>query len=132
MNIGQASRASGVTRQDDPLLRERRPDPAGGAARCPTTGPSPTRDVNELRFIKRGARAGLLGGGDRAAAGAVARPRRSSREVKAIALSHVADLDARIAEMQAMADTLRHLAHACAGDDRPECPILGDLEAGRR
>ena len=32
--------------------------------------------------------------------------------------------------MQAMADTLRHLAHACAGDDRPDCPILTDLAGG--
>lgn len=47
---------------------------------------------------------------------------RPSREVKVIADQHVADLDARIAEMQAMADTLRHLSHCCAGDDRPDCP----------
>jgi MerR family copper efflux transcriptional regulator len=52
---------------------------------------------------------------------------RPSREVKAIADRHVADLDARIVEMQAMADTLRHLSHCCAGDDRPDCPILSDL-----
>ena len=32
--------------------------------------------------------------------------------------------------MQAMADTLRHLSHCCAGDDRPDCPILADLTAG--
>ncbi len=87
------------------------------------------RDLNERRFIKRSRALGfsveeitrlLELWRDRG---------RSSREVKAIALTHVADLDARIAEMQAMADTLRHLAHACAGDDRPECPILGDLGA---
>jgi hypothetical protein len=39
----------------------------------------------------------------------------------------VADLDAKIAEMKSMADTLRHLAHCCAGDERPDCPILADL-----
>jgi len=51
--------------------------------------------------------------------------------VKAIADRHVADLDARIAEMQAMADKLRHLSHCCAGDDRPDCPILTDLTEGK-
>lgn len=55
---------------------------------------------------------------------------RPSRDVKAIADRHLADLDARIAEMQAMANTLRHLSHCCAGDDRPDCPILEDLTAG--
>ncbi len=55
---------------------------------------------------------------------------RPSRDVKAIADRHVADLDRRIAEMQAMADTLRRLSHCCAGDDRPDCPILADLTQG--
>jgi MerR family gold-responsive transcriptional activator of gol and ges genes len=26
-----------------------------------------------------------------------------------------------------MADTLRDLARCCAGDDRPDCPILAEL-----
>jgi hypothetical protein len=33
-------------------------------------------------------------------------------------------------EMQAMMDTLRHLADACCGDHRPDCPILADLVNG--
>jgi hypothetical protein len=32
--------------------------------------------------------------------------------------------------MQSMQRTLQHLAHCCAGDARPECPILDDLAAG--
>ena len=31
-----------------------------------------------------------------------------------------------------MADTLRHLAKCCAGDERPDCPILSDLAAGEK
>ena len=42
-------------------------------------------------------------------------------------VGHTDDLETRIAEMQAMADTLRELSHCCAGDDRPDCPILADL-----
>ena len=48
--------------------------------------------------------------------------------MKALALSHVEELDRKIAEMQAMRDTLSHLAERCHGDDRPNCPILADLE----
>ena len=52
---------------------------------------------------------------------------RSSATVKKLALAHVEDLEAKIAEMQSMVQTLKHLAHHCHGDDRPDCPILEDL-----
>lgn len=48
-------------------------------------------------------------------------------QIKAMALSHVGGLEVKIAELQTMAQTLEHLADHCHGDDRPECPILGDL-----
>lgn len=52
---------------------------------------------------------------------------RASADVKAVALGHVATLKAKIEELQAMVDTLEHLAQHCYGDERPDCPILGDL-----
>ncbi|MBZ2209807.1 Cu(I)-responsive transcriptional regulator [Massilia sp. R798] len=52
---------------------------------------------------------------------------RASADVKTMALSHVAGLKAKIAELQAMAQTLEHLADHCHGDDRPVCPIIADL-----
>lgn len=52
---------------------------------------------------------------------------RASADVKHIALAHAQALEARIGELQSMADTLRHLAHHCHGDGRPDCPILADL-----
>ena len=52
---------------------------------------------------------------------------RASADVKRIALAHVADLERRIAEMQAMRKTLAQLAHCCQGDHRPDCPILTEL-----
>ena len=52
---------------------------------------------------------------------------RASADVKAMALSHVAALKAKIAELQAMAQTLEHLAEHCHGNDRPDCPIIADL-----
>ena len=55
--------------------------------------------------------------------------RRASADVKRIALAHVADLERRIAEMEAMKQTLGHLAHCCQGNSRPDCPILTELAA---
>lgn len=54
--------------------------------------------------------------------------RRASEDVKRLALAHVADLDHKIAELTRIRDTLAELARRCHGDQRPECPILQDLE----
>jgi MerR family copper efflux transcriptional regulator len=48
--------------------------------------------------------------------------------VKEIALRQIAELDERARQLTEMADALRHLAGACEGNDRPECPIINDLE----
>ena len=55
---------------------------------------------------------------------------RASADVRRLALQHAADLGERIAQMQAMQRTLESLARRCHGDQRPECPILEDLEHG--
>lgn len=52
---------------------------------------------------------------------------RPSSKVKALALEHARELDAKIGEMRAMKSTLERLAAHCHGDDRPECPILDEL-----
>jgi MerR family copper efflux transcriptional regulator len=52
---------------------------------------------------------------------------RASADVKRIAQAHVADLERRIAEMQAMRQTLQELASCCQGNQRPDCPILSGL-----
>jgi MerR family copper efflux transcriptional regulator len=58
--------------------------------------------------------------------------RRASEDVKRLALSHVADLDCKIAELKRVRDTIAELARRCQGGERPECPILDDLEASTR
>lgn len=55
---------------------------------------------------------------------------RSSADVKRLALDHVEALERRMLELREMTQTLRHLAHCCQGDDRPDCPIIEDLSAG--
>ena len=53
--------------------------------------------------------------------------RRSSRDVKALILAHLKELDAKIALLGEMRSTLAHLAHCCDGDSRPDCPIIESL-----
>lgn len=55
---------------------------------------------------------------------------RASADVKALAQSHLEDIARKIAELQAMQATLAELVTACAGDARPDCPILKGLESG--
>ena len=84
-------------------------------------------DLHRLRFIKR---ARTLGFSMKQIAELMAlwndRQRPSAR-VKELAMTHATELDAKIAELQAMQRTLRALAGSCHGDSRPECPILDDL-----
>jgi DNA-binding transcriptional MerR regulator len=53
--------------------------------------------------------------------------RRSSRDVKCIALRHVAELETKIKAMRQLKRTIQQLADQCQGDERPDCPILEDL-----
>jgi MerR family transcriptional regulator, copper efflux regulator len=52
---------------------------------------------------------------------------RASADVKALAERHLEQIAAKIAELRAMEATLSTLVSACAGDDRPDCPILTGL-----
>ena len=129
MNIGQASKASGVTTK---MIRYY--DEIGlvqPASRSDSNYREyDERQVNELRFIKRARSLGFSMEEITQLLSLWRDRSRPSREVKAIADRHLAHLNARIAEMQAMADTLAHLSQCCAGDERPDCPILADLTNG--
>ena len=54
--------------------------------------------------------------------------RRASRDVKQLALRHVAELDQRLSELTAVRNTIAELARRCQGNDRPDCPILEGLD----
>ena len=53
--------------------------------------------------------------------------KRASADVRAIAKEHLAQIEAKISGLQEMRDTLSTLVRDCAGDDRPDCPILKTL-----
>ena len=52
---------------------------------------------------------------------------RSSKEVKALTLEKVAEIDLKLKELKTLRDQLSTLASACQGNDRPDCPILDAL-----
>jgi MerR family transcriptional regulator, copper efflux regulator len=54
---------------------------------------------------------------------------RASADVKELAEAHLHKIEDKIAQLQSMRDTLSELVHSCAGDSRPDCPILKDLSA---
>ena len=56
---------------------------------------------------------------------------RSSADVKAIARDHLSQIEQKISDLNDMRETLTHLVDACAGGDRPDCPILNSLGVGR-
>ncbi len=130
MNIGQAAERSGVSAK---MIRYYEQI---GLISPPERTESNYRvysadEVHVLRFIKR---ARTLGFSVEETATLLALwqdKSRASAEVKEIANSHIAALETKIAELEGMVKTLRHLAHCCRGDNRPHCPILDDL-AGER
>jgi Cu(I)-responsive transcriptional regulator len=85
-------------------------------------------DVRTLRFIHR-ARSLGFSLKDLGELLSLFRDRqRASKDVKRVALSHVATLDRKIAELTAIRDTIADLARRCHGDHRPECPIIEELD----
>jgi Cu(I)-responsive transcriptional regulator len=126
LNIGEAAARSGVSakmiRHYESIGLIRPADRTFSNYRLYTTA-----DVHALQFVRRARDLGfsipeikeLLGlWHDRA---------RKSADVRRIATAHIRELDARIAELQAMRRTLDRLAASCHGDERPDCPILDDL-----
>ncbi|HEY4541797.1 MAG TPA: Cu(I)-responsive transcriptional regulator [Noviherbaspirillum sp.] len=126
MNIGQAAQASGVSAkmiryyESIALIPPGRRSDAGYRIYG-------DNDVHTLRFIKRARTLGFSLEQIRELVSLWHDPQRASADVKRIAEEHVRELEQRIREMTEMRDTLVHLAHACCGDHRPECPILEGL-----
>lgn len=85
------------------------------------------KEVHTLRFIRRARDLGFSMSEIAELLKLWQDRRRASANVKRIALAHVADLDRRMKEMDAMKRTLERLAACCHGDDRPDCPILDEL-----
>ena len=126
MQIGEASAASGVSAkmiryyEDIGLIPSATRKDSGYRLYVET-------DVHRLRFIHRARELGFPVERIRDLLRLWNDRKRPSREVKKLASQHIAELEAQIARMQGLRDTLKHLADACDGDSRPHCPILHDL-----
>lgn len=129
MNIGDVAERSGLPPktiryyEEIGLVRPRRS--ANGYRAFVET------DLHKLAFLGRARALGFSIEECRTLLGLYEDETRASAEVKAVAEHHLAAIDDKIAQLQAMRDTLSHLVAACHGDDRPDCPILSDL-AGER
>ncbi|MFC6636208.1 Cu(I)-responsive transcriptional regulator [Sulfitobacter sp. JBTF-M27] len=84
-------------------------------------------DVHKLAFLARARSLGFPVENCRSLLALYNDKDRASGDVKAIALSHLDEIDGKLTELTAMRDTLSELVRSCAGDNRPDCPILSDL-----
>lgn len=84
-------------------------------------------DVHTLAFLGRARALGFTIEDCRSLLKLYADTDRASAEVKHIAQEHLGRIDRKIVELTEMRATLRRLVESCAGDHRPDCPILADL-----
>lgn len=128
MNIGQASNASGISTK---MIRYY--ESIGLVPRAGRTGSGyrdyAPADIHRLRFIRRARDLGFSFDQVRELLKLWSDKTRSSKNVKAVALAHIAELEMRATELKEMIRTLKHLADACEGDHRPDCPIIEELES---
>jgi MerR family copper efflux transcriptional regulator len=126
LNIGEAAQASGVSAK---MIRHYESIGLLPAARRTASGYRvyDAQDVRLLQFIHRGR---ALGFSLEKIADLLALWQdqdRASADVRRLAEQHIAELNRKIEELQAMKRTLETLAHSCHGDQRSDCPILDDL-----
>lgn len=130
MNIGDVARRSGL-----PAKTIRYYEDIGLVA--PLRGANGYRsfrdsDLHKLAFLGRARSLGFSIEDCRGLLKLYEDDSRASADVKTIAQEHLRRIEDKIAELQAMHGTLSHLVSACAGDDRPDCPILSDLAESDR
>ena len=127
MQIGAAAKASGVSAK---MIRHYE---SIGLIPAADRRDSNYRDysaseVHRLGFIRRARDLGFSIEEIRGLLALWSDSSRSSADVKALTLNHISELEAKIAALREMRDTLSHLVDCCDGDHRPDCPIIQSLE----
>ncbi len=125
MNIGEAKACSGL-----PVKTIRYYEDIGLIT--PARAPNGYRDfaddeVHKLIFLAHARSLGFSIEECRELLGLYKDKDRASADVKRIAAAHLAEIERKLTELEAMRKTLSHLVHNCHGDERPECPILDGL-----
>lgn len=127
MNIGEAAKASGVTAKMIRYYEETGLIPAAERTASGYRAYS-TKDVHRLQFIRRARDLGFSVSEINELLALWHDHSRHSSDVKRLAQAHIDVLQEKITSLQQMAGTLQTLVNCCAGDDRPDCPILVALE----
>ncbi|HBZ44413.1 MAG TPA: Cu(I)-responsive transcriptional regulator [Maritimibacter sp.] len=125
MNISQAAEASGLPAKTIRYYEEIelvKPERNANGYRAFTD-----TDIHNLTFLARARALGFSIEDCRALLALYDDKSRASSDVRKIALRHLDEIEAKIADLTAMRDTLSHLVQTCHGDDRPDCPILKGL-----
>ena len=127
MKIGQAAAASGISER---MIRhyEKIGLMPPAARRDSGYRDYDERDVHSLRFIGRARDLGFSIDEIRKLLELWQDRSRASQDVKELALARAAELKRKERELHEMRRSLEHLAASCHGDERPDCPIIGDLE----
>ncbi len=125
MNIAEVAKAAGLPAktiryyEDIGLIQPARSE-NGYRAFAPS-------DLHKLAFVARARSLGFSIEECRALLALYEDRARASADVKALAVTHLAQIRVKIGELRAMEATLADLVQACSGDHRPDCPILRGL-----
>lgn len=126
MNIGEAASAAGVSAK---MIRHY--EQIGLVPQAERTEAGyrlyGDREVSVLRFIRQSRRLGFSVAQIAELIGLWGDSQRTSREVKAVAQRHLADLEEKRQEIEQMMAGLSVLVKACHGNDQPRCAILDKL-----
>jgi MerR family copper efflux transcriptional regulator len=85
------------------------------------------KDIQKLAFVGRARGLGFALDDCRKLLSLYEDQSRSSADVKALAKTHVAEINLKLKELRAIKAELNRLVGACHGDDRPDCPIVEGL-----
>lgn len=126
MNIGEVSQKSGLTpkmiRRYEEMGIVPKPKRADSGYRIYDQG-----DLNNLLFIYRSRSLGFSLKDTKQLIGLWKNKKRSSSQVKKIAINHLDELNEKLDQIKQMASVINLLIESCSGDHRPDCPIIDDL-----
>jgi MerR family transcriptional regulator, copper efflux regulator len=127
MNIGVIAERTGLPAktiryyEDIGLIR---PDRDGNGYRA-----FQEKDYHKLAFLGRARTLGFTIEDCRILLALYEDESRASADVKKVAIHHLEKIEEKLVHLQEMRATLDRLVSHCAGDNRPDCPILRDLAA---
>lgn len=84
-------------------------------------------DVHRLAFLRRARSLGFNIQECRTLMSLYQDKSRASSDVKQLAMEKVEQIDRKLNELKGLRSILKVLVESCAGDDRPNCPIIDDI-----